>query len=436
MDSARKAAYLALRDVEENKAYSGLAVQSAIEKLSPERVPFVRELVYGTIRKQLYLDNLIGSFVKTPVNKLPVSDRILLRMGIYQHSSLGSVPGYAAVSETVELAKRYAKGREKFINGVLRRYIREKDAQSLPPREEDEALYLSLKYSFSKWIVEMWLEEFGSAIRVEHLLDALNKRPDFCIRANTLKTSPEDLKKRLEELGYSVEADGDLPDLLFITGFGGGQPLDTALYRDGFFSVQDKSSRIAAESLGANEGDLVIDVCAAPGGKTMAIAESMKNTGKILALDVYERKLALIRSEAERLGAGIVETRLHDGREAIAGYTGAADRVLVDAPCSGLGAARRKPEVKYKEFDGAMRALPQLQLDILNASAKYVKPGGVLVYSTCTVSRRENDGVITAFLQSNGDFEAADSIQLLPEALRADGFYICKLKRACARTGG
>jgi len=432
LDNARKAAYLALRDVEENKAYSGIAVQNAIRKVNPERVSFVRELVYGTIKRQLYLDHVIGLFVKTPVHKLPASDRILLRMGICQHSSLDSVPDYAAVSETVELAKRYARGREKFINGVLRQYIREKDNIALPPREENEARYLSVKHSFSPWIVEMWLKEYESPQRVEHLLDALNQRPDFCIRANTLKAGPEELKSRLESLGFAAEADEDMPDLLFVESPSGEKPLDTDLFKEGLFSVQDKSSQIAAESLGAQPGDTVVDVCAAPGGKTMALAAAMKNIGRIYAMDIYEHKLGLINKEAVRLGASIVKTRLHDGRAAAKDLVGAADRVLVDAPCSGLGTARRKPEVKYKERE-EVRKLPELQLGILKASAEYVKPGGTLVYSTCTISKQENEDVVKSFLEECCGFELVDMIQLLPVTGRMDGFFVCRLKRMQAR---
>ena len=436
MDSARRAAYLALRDVEENKAYSGFAVQNAIKKLSPERIPFTRELVYGTIRKQLYLDNLIGAFVKTPVSKLPVSDRVLLRMGLYQHTSLGSVPDYAAVSETVELAKHYARGREKFINGVLRQYIRSKDSVGLPSRAEDEVSYLSLKYSFAPWIVQMWMDEFENAERVEHLLDALNQKPHFCIRVNTLKTEPGSLKRELEGLGFTVDSDEDLPGLLFLEGPLAGQPLDTGLYKDGLFSVQGKASRIAVESLGAEAGEMVIDVCAAPGGKTMAIAEGMKNSGRVLAMDIHGQRLGLVSAQAERLGVNIVETMVHDGRAVKNGLQGSADRVLVDAPCSGLGTARSKPEVKYKDFDESVKSLPGLQLGILEASAQYVKPGGVMVYSTCTISSRENIDVIKAFTKTDNGFKIVDMIQLLPVVGRTDGFFICKMKREKARAGG
>jgi len=430
LDKARRAAYIALRDVETEKAYSNYAILSVLKRYFKGNQGFIRELVYGTIRTQLYLDYIIGHFIKTPVDKLPVSDRILLRMGLYQLISLGSVPDYAAVSETVELAKRYSKGREKFINGVLREYIRGKDRVKLPPREEDEVLYLSLKYSFAPWIVKMWLDDFDSVEHVEHILEASNRRPRLCIRVNTLKTDPGSLKARLEKLGYEVEADEDLPDLFFIEG---DSLLGLGIFEDGLFSVQGKASRIAAYSLGALPGETIIDVCAAPGGKTMAIAASMKNIGRIIATDVYKRKIKLIEDEAKRLGVKIVESWSWNGRVVDSELVDAADRVLVDAPCSGLGTVRRKPEVKYKAYDEAMEALPQMQLDILKASAHYVKPGGILVYSTCTVARRENQGVVDAFLRGNKEFEIVDIIQLLPTVEKTDGFFICKMKRESVR---
>jgi len=428
LDNARKAAYSALRDVESNKAYSNFAIQNAIKKYDLEQAAFVRELVYRTLQMQLYFDFIIGKFIKTPVHKLPVSDRILLRMGLCQLIFLDSVPDYAAVSETVELAKHYSRGREKFINGVLRHYIRDKEKIELPPREEDEAVFLSIKYSIAPWIIRMWMKEYERVVWIEHMLSAFNQKPRFCIRANTLKTEPEDLRGRLENLGYKVEPDEDLPDLFFIEGEGG--LLGTDLFKDGLFAVQGKASRIAVESLGAQPGETIIHVCAAPGGKTIALAAAMKNTGAIIATDINRKKLGLIMGEAERLGVRNVTALCRDGGMVNDAMVNSADRVLVDAPCSGIGIASRRPEVKYKEYDEAMAALPKTQLDILSASAQYVKPGGILVYSTCTIAKRENMEVAEAFLHSNEEYELVDTIQLTPTVEKTDGFFVCKMKRA------
>jgi 16S rRNA (cytosine967-C5)-methyltransferase len=417
---------MALRDVEESKAFSNIAVSNAIKKTEPTNVPFLRELVYGTLRNQIYLDWLIGNFVKSPVEKLPVPDKTLLRMGLYQLNSMDSVPDYAAVNETVELAKKYAKGRDRFINGVLRSYLREKENITLPSIEDDEIAYLSLKYSFSPWIVQMWMKEFGVTERVERLLESLNARPRLCLRVNTLKTNTQTLKQKLEERGFAAESDEDLPNLIYTEGEG---LLNTDLYIEGLFSVQDRGSQIVCEALGAKPGDTVMDVCAAPGGKAMTIAEDMNNLGRITASDIHEHRLGLIEEAAKRLGIHIVTTGRRDGREIDETLAKKVDRVLVDAPCSGLGTARRKPEVKYKPFDAEMQKLPLMQLDILKASSGYVKRGGTLVYSTCTIAGRENGDVVDAFLEDSGEFEIVDRAQLMPLANGTDGFFVCKMQR-------
>jgi 16S rRNA (cytosine967-C5)-methyltransferase len=426
IDAARHGAYQALRDVEESKAFSNLAVSNAVKRTTPSNVPFLRELVYGTLRNQIYLDWLSGKFIKTPVEKLPPADRILLRMGLYQLTSMDSVPDYAAVNETVELAKKYAKGRERFINGVLRSYLREKADITLPQDKGDEVTYLSLKYSFSPWIVKMWLKEFGVTERVESLLKSLNAKPRLCIRVNTLKTDAKTLRQKLAQLRFDADTDEDLPNLLYAEGEG---LLETDLFKEGYFSVQDKGSQIVCEALGAKPGDTVVDVCAAPGGKTTTVAESMADRGSIFASDIHEHRLALIEETAARLGVHIVTARKHDGREPDEALAGKADCVLVDVPCSGLGTARRKPEVKYKPWNAEMRDLPKMQFAILKASADYVKRGGTLVYSTCTIAGRENSEVVDAFLGESKEFEIVDRAQLMPLADGTDGFFVCKMQR-------
>lgn len=425
MDKTRRGAFLVLRDVEENKAYTNIALSNYIKRVGPPNVPLLRELVYGVVRQKLYLDWVIGNFVKTPISKLHTAERILLRLGLYQLIFLNSIPDYAAVDETVELSKTYARGREKFINGVLRQYQRDKDYIDFPPRAEGEIHYLATKHSFEPWIVSMWLDLYGSE-RTEHLLEALNKTPRLCIRANTLKTDAPGLADRLGKLGFKTEQDSDLPNLLFVAGEG---LLATNLYTTGLFSVQDKASQTVVECLDAKPGDTVVDVCAAPGGKAMAIAEDMENVGRIIATDIYKRKVELIEAEAKRLGVKIVEPWSWDARVIDSELIGIADKVLADVPCSGLGTARRKPEVKYKDLDSEMKNLPQLQLDILKTAAHYVRPGGVLVYSTCTIAQRENEDVVMAFLKNNVEFEMDDKVQLLPSMDETDGFFICRMKR-------
>lgn len=425
MDANRKTAYFTLMDVELKKSYSNLALNHHIICSKPNSVGFVRELVYGVLENKIYLDYIIGKFLKTPVEKVKSSDLVVLRMGIYQLGFMDSVPEYAAVNESVILAKRFCRGREGFINGVLRAFVRGKDKIELPDRNNGEVAFLSAKYSYEPWIVELWMGEYETGF-VEALLAAGNETPDLIIRVNPLKTNKEDLKNKLTAKGYLV-TDGDLcSEALHVKGSG---LLDESLYQGGLFSVQDESSMLAVAMLDPKPGEMVMDVCAAPGGKTLAMAERMKNRGRVTAWDIYKRKLAIVDKEAERLGITIIETKTWDGTKVDSSMLEKADKVLVDAPCSGLGVIRRKPEIKYKKQNDEMKELPRKQLDILTSSSQYVKPGGTLVYSTCTISPYENKWVISEFLRKNASFEEEESIQLLPPTNNTDGFFICKMRR-------
>lgn len=428
MDANRKTAYFTLMDVESKKAFSNIALNHHIICSKPTSQAFVRELVYGVLENQIWLDYIIDQLVQTGAAKLRASDRIILRMGIYQLGYMNSVPEYAAVNESVILAKRFARGREGFINGVLREYIKQKYLIKLPDRAEDEIRYLSVKYSYEPWIVELWLEQYKMEF-VEEMLKAGNETPPLVIRMNWLKVMKPDLKKRLEEMGFEV-SDGKLcADTLYVKGSG---LIEGKLYKHGMFSIQDESSQFVACMVDPKQGDLVMDVCAAPGGKTLAMAERMNNKGKIIASDIYRRKLNIINQEAERLGITIVETRPWDATIVDSSLAEKADKVLVDVPCSGLGVVRRKPEIKYRKRTDEKDLLPKKQLAILSASSKYVKPGGVLVYSTCTINPYENQRVIGEFLKKNTHFKKEEMIQLLPNVNGTDGFFICKMRRAGA----
>jgi 16S rRNA (cytosine967-C5)-methyltransferase len=425
MDINRKAAFYIIRDVEDKKAYSHIAANNHIARLKPSKPSFVRELAFGVLRQKIYLDYVTGNFVKTPTEKLNTADLNLLRIGLYQIIFMNSAPDYAAVDETVELAKRYAKGREGFINGVLRQYLRDRDYVTLPERSEDETRYLSIKYSYEPWIVKMWVKDYGIS-ETEELLAAGNEIPPLTIRVNTLMTDRNDLFRRLTARGYAVSFHGDYPNLLSIKG---EDVISGRFYRNGLYSIQDEGSLIAVRMLDPKPGETVVDVCAAPGGKTMAIAEAMNNSGKISAIDLYKRKLHQINEQARRLGITIVETWSWDATRSDSDIVDTADRVLVDAPCSGLGTVRKKPEIKYKKWDHDMEDLPIKQRDILTASSKYVKPGGILVYSVCTIAKREGPQVVSAFLRKHTDFEKIEARQLTPGKDNTDGFFICKMQR-------
>lgn len=424
MDLNRKTAYLILVDIEDNMAYSNIAINEHVKREAPDSPAFVRELVYGVLENKYYLDYIVSRLVDK-VSKIKTKEKTLLRMGLYQLIYMNSVPTYAAVNETVNLAKRYCRGKDGFINGVLRRFGREKDHITLPDQEQDVVKYLSIKYSYEPWIVDFWIKEFGVE-RTELLLAAGNRKPDLIIRANVLKTTRAELVERLADDGNRCEASELVKEALIVQGSG---VLDSPLYEKGFFSVQDVSSMLAVCALDPKPEQRMIDVCAAPGGKTGFMAERMGNKGCIIAGDFYEKKLNLIDRQMKRTGISIVQTKQWDGAELQTDLLEWADGVLVDAPCSGLGVIRRKPEIKYKKQGNMIAELAQKQLEILTNAAAYVKSGGTLVYSTCTISRLENQLVIEKFLKDHNMFKKVGERQLFPDQDHTDGFYICKMIR-------
>ncbi|MDO4545668.1 MAG: 16S rRNA (cytosine(967)-C(5))-methyltransferase RsmB [Bacillota bacterium] len=425
MDVNRKTSYLALVDVEAKKAYSNLAINHQVVINKPGSPGFVRELVYGVLENKLTLDYYIDLLVKDGVGSLRVPELTILRMGIYQLGYMNSVPEYAAVNESVVLAKRYCRGKDGLVNGVLREYINKKIQLRLPDRGEDEIRYLSVKYSYAPWIVELWLSYYSTEF-VEALLAAGNETPPMTVRLNWLRVMKPDLIKKLKSRGYEVEEGQLCQNAIHVKG---NKLLDSEMYKLGMFTPQDESSMLVAEKLDPKHGELIMDVCAAPGGKTTAIAERMNNTGKIIASDIYRRKLDLVDKDARRLGITNIETRSWDATRVDSSMVQKADRVLVDVPCSGLGVVRRKPEIKYKERTVEMELLPKKQLAILSASSSYVKPGGVLLYSTCTVNPEENERVTEAFLKKNPSFKKVERTLLLPNINGTDGFFICVMKK-------
>ena len=423
MDANRKTAYYTLMDVEAKKSYSNIALNHHIICGKPNKPSFVRELVYGVLENKKLLDYIIGKFIDHGIDSLKTSDLVVLEMGIYQLGYMNSVPEYAAVNESVALAKRFCRGRDAMINAVLRAYIREKNV-TLPDRASDEIKYLSIRYSCEEWIVSMWVDQYGIE-ETEKILAASQGNPGLIIRVNTLKTGKEDLARRLEERGFEVKNSTICDSALKVTK--GSGILDGKLYKNGLFSIQDESSMKTVEILDPKPGETVIDVCAAPGGKTLAIAERMSNRGEIIATDIYLRKLGIINKEAERLGISIVRTWPWDATKVDSDLLQKADRVLADVPCSGLGVIRRKPEVKYKKKIYEFDSLPRKQMEILKVAAQYVKVGGVLQYSTCTINKNENEKIIKEFLRKNKNFVILEEKQFMPHIDGTDGFYVCKM---------
>ncbi|MBR4019676.1 MAG: hypothetical protein IKI99_00015 [Firmicutes bacterium] len=296
-DLNRKTAYQTLLDIEKNQAYSNITLNHQISQLKPENPAFVRELVYGVLENQIYLDHILNQLIPKGLKGVKKPVKVLLRMGLYQLVFMDSVPAYAAVNETIKLARKATPGRDGFLNGVLRGYAKKKDQITMPDPQKDLVGYLSVRYSFDSSIVKLWLSQY-TAEETEILLANSNMRPPLSVRVNLTKTSEEALQRELEEQGFVLEKAGNCERAFFVKGSG---LLDTKAFADGLFSVQDTASIMAIDILGPEPGDTVMDICAAPGGKTLAMAEKMENKGKVLAFDIYAHKLELMQVQAERL---------------------------------------------------------------------------------------------------------------------------------------
>lgn len=424
-DLNRKTAYQTLFEIEKNQAYSNIELNHQIGQLKPENPAFVRELVYGVLENQIYLDHILKQLIPKGLKGVKKPIKVLLRMGLYQLIFMDSVPEYAAVNETVKLARKVAPGRDGFLNGVLRGYGKKKEQITMPDPAKDLEGYLSVKYSFDPSIVKLWLSQY-SVEETETLLVNSNMRPPMSIRVNLTKTTEDALREELEEQGFTLEKTAICDRVFFVKGSG---LLDTKAFADGHFSVQDTASVLAVDILEPKPGDTVMDICAAPGGKTLAMGEKMENQGRILAFDIYAHKLELMQVQAQRLGLSIIETGEQDGTVFNESYVELADKVLVDGPCSGLGVLRRKPEIKHRPVLEDVAELAEKQLAILENACRYVKPDGNLLYSTCTINRKENGDVARTFLKTHPEYEMIEERQLLPGIDEADGFYICKMHR-------
>lgn len=435
MANTRETALLTLYETEKNGAYPNIALKHALLKgeYTAQDRAFVTNLVYGTVKRRITLDYVISCYSKIKLKKLSAYILIILRMGVYQIMFADRIPESAAVNESVKLAKRYGHSASAgFVNGVLRSVIRGRDSLSYP---KERIKYLSVKYSFPEELVKMWTEDFG-AERAEELMKASNGEPSATLRVNTLKTDADTLVKLLGEMGIHTERSEHLPYALIADGF---DVAGNKCYEDGLFTVQDLSAMTAGAALEPFEGCTAVDVCAAPGGKTTHIAQLMNNRGSVTAFDVHEHRTELIKRNARRMGIDIIDAVCFDSTKVYEPLVGRADRVLCDVPCSGFGVIRRKPDIKDKPMPD--RELYDLQYKILESAAWYLKSGGELVYSTCTINKRENEDIISRFLSSRNDFETVDisGITKREEGVRGyvtyyptegmDGFFICRMKK-------
>ena len=432
VSDARDAAFAALTACEKQGAWSDQAIKSESKKrsLSARDAALAANLCYGVMQNRLLLDHWIDRHSKIPAHKLDLSVRVSLRMGLYQLYFLDRIPANAAVNEAVSLVRKYTKnkGAAGLTNAVLRAFQR----AGAPELPEDPAL----RYSHPHPLVELLALECPDD--VAELLAVNNTPADMVLQVNTLKITPDALRDTLTSLGAEVEVHPWMADCLLVRKSGDLERLEP--FKNGAFYVQDCAARLAVMAAAPKAGDKVLDACAAPGGKSFACAVAMGDKGEILSRDLHENKLRRIQNGAKRLGLTSVGTAAADARVFQSELEARFDVVLADVPCSGLGIIRKKPDIRYKNLEDIL-ALPAIQLDILRNVARYVKPGGTLVYSTCTVLHRENEAVVSVFLTEHPEYvlepftcpgpigQTGGQITLWPHIHGTDGFFIAKLRR-------
>ncbi|MCR4441181.1 MAG: 16S rRNA (cytosine(967)-C(5))-methyltransferase RsmB [Peptococcaceae bacterium] len=408
----REAAYRILTEIEKG-AYANLALDDYLDRheLSSSDRAFVTEIVYGTVRYQLKMDWIIDQLVKK-TGKLETGPRLLLRMSFYQLLFMKRVPPFAVTSEAVRLAKKlFHAGVAGLVNGVLRSYLRCPKQVKWPDCAADPARFLAVVHSHPLWMVKRWIARYG--FQASREICEFNNRPaDLWIRTNTLKISPERLASRLKEEGCVVEKGSRVPEALLLKE--GPNIGSLPSFQEGLFTVQDESSMLVSHVLRPQAGQVVLDTCAGPGGKSTHLAQLMKNKGLVVACDVHEHRLRLIEDNAARLGIKIIETRLRDAASAGWEPDEKYDLVLVDAPCSGLGVLRRRPDSRWRKKEEDIKVLADLQAQILDNAVRLVRPGGRIVYSTCTIEPEENAGVVERIKGIHRGIRSVDLNPLLP----------------------
>mgnify|MGYP003602321591 FL=1 len=439
----REIALKIINDVNTNSAYANISLDRELKKhdlVSDQDRRFITELVYGTVKAGKTIDWILGKYLSRPLKKVSPIIQDILRMGIYQIFFMSKIPPSAACNQAVELAKKYGhQGTVKFVNGVLRNAVRSPEKAQFPDRNTDPELFLALTYFHPQWLIKRWIKKLGFT-DTEKLCIFNNSAPPLCLRTNTLKQTRAELLKILATEEMEVVASTVVPEGIICLKHPNLSSLESL--KQGLFQIQDESSMLVAHIVAPTENDIIIDACSAPGGKTTHMATLMNNTGKIIATDIYQHKLDKIKENATKLGLTNIEPTLLDAKLLHTQYQNFADKVLVDAPCSGLGVIRRKPDSRWRKEEELIKELPTLQQEILNSAAKCVKPGGVLVYSTCTTEEEENQTVIYQFLQDNKNFRlevtgqflpitktTQELIQIWPHNDKMDGFFIARMKR-------
>lgn len=443
--NSRSLAFLALKNVYQQQAYTDMALNRVLKsvdkslKVGQTDRNFACELVYGIVRRQRTLDTLIDLLGKKKAAQQPPDLRIILHLGLYQLRYLDRIPASAAVNTSVELAKK--NGLSKLagvVNGLLRSYIRQAESGDPLQLPIDPIRNLGVKHSFPDWIVQTWLEQLPLE-EVDRLLAWFNRAPKIDLRVNLLKASIEQVENAFKDSGISVERIPNLPQGLRLEN--SGAVTDLPGYKQGWWMIQDSSAQLVTHLLDPQPGETIIDACAAPGGKTTHIAELMGDNGQIIASDRAAKRLNKVRENAARLQLNSIKIEVGDSRE-LERLHNLADRVLLDAPCSGLGTLHKRPDIRWRQTNQAVESLFELQTELIQQTALCVKPKGVLVYATCTLNVLENEKVVQSFLKNNSNWSIDSNnaiaqnwatsegwIKIYPHQSNMDGFFMVRLVR-------
>lgn len=437
IDKTREIALKTLYKINEEEAYSNIALDEEIKqnrnKLTEKDIGLISEITYGVTTWKLTLDSIIKKYSKIRLKKISPWILNILRMGIYQIIFLDKIPKSAAVNESVNLSKRYGHtSSSNFANAILRK-VDKKDYEELF-QIKDDVERVSKTTSMPEWIIKELMKN-NKMDKVEEICKNSNLKPKITIRVNRIKTTPSELKLKLDErnIEYSETKIEEFFNLKKVKNI---ENLD--LFKEGYFTIQDLSAGLTAISLNPKPNEYVLDACSAPGGKTTHIAELMQNKGKIEAWDIHEHRVKLVQKNAKRLGIDIIKTDVQDAMEFNEKYVEKFDKILLDVPCLGIGVIKRKPDIKWQRKQEDIEKITNIQKKILQNCSKYLKPNGILVYSTCSILEDENMAIIEEFLNENKEFEKTNivinqkeingEITIMPND-EQDGFFICKLQK-------
>ena len=430
VDKAREIALKALYKIDKEQAYSNIVLNDEIKqnrnKINDKDIGLISEIVYGVTTWKLTIDEIIKKYSKIRLKKISPWILNILRMGTYQIIFLDKIPKSAAVNESVNLAKRYGHASSSnFTNAILRKIEKEDYEEFFQIKDDVERI--SKTTSMPVWIIEELMKN-NTIEEVEEICKNLNLRPEIIIRINKLKTTKEEIMRKLEDANIEYREIPDMEDFLVLNKIKNIENL--SLFKEGLFTVQDASAGLTAIVLNPQEDEKVLDACSAPGGKTTYIAELMHNKGKIEAWDIHEHRTKLVEKNAERLGIKIINTDVKNSAEYEEKYKEKFDRILLDVPCMGIGVIKRKPDIKWQRKKEDIEEISQLQSKILETCSKYLKRGGYLVYSTCSILKGENEDIVNDFIKNNSDFEIVKNglFNIKPDKEK-DGFFICKLHK-------